>query len=169
MSFAIPRRDSADWGIDYGRRDVFLGVGSEASFILEQFLSLKKHAMTSVSLGSQARLKNEIEELRERYSQPNWDGDDAEPISLIAASSASSFVNMLPDNIFEPDLTPEKSGTISFDWNRGKDQIFSVSATSDRLIFAGILGGERTHGDIPCSNEIPDQIRQILTRYFSRT
>jgi hypothetical protein len=52
----------------------------------------------------------------ERYSVPNWDGYDAEPISAETISAARSFLKMLPTRLGSPDIAPGSDGTIGFEW-----------------------------------------------------
>lgn len=51
--------------------------------------------------------------------EQDWDGYDAYPISKEAGAAAESFLSGLPSNIESPDLTPNASGTITFEWERG--------------------------------------------------
>jgi hypothetical protein len=51
-----------------------------------------------------------------RYSVPNWDGEQAEPILTETIAAARSLLKVLPSILGEPDAAPAADGTIGFEW-----------------------------------------------------
>ncbi|MCY4524691.1 MAG: hypothetical protein OXB84_08135 [Halobacteriovoraceae bacterium] len=156
------------WALGATTRDVASGVGVEAIEILRTLVDLNLHAQKSVTLGTQTRLLNEIESLKTGFSEEGWDGYDALPISPEATNSAMAFAQQLPDAIVTPEITPENDGGVSFDWSNGKDLMFSISVLSRNIIYAGIIGSQKFHGESPFVREIPENVVKVLTDYFSR-
>jgi hypothetical protein len=79
-------------------------------------------------------------------SVPNWDGDQASPVSLealnLAACVAKFFYCYVPSETPAPELIPESDGEVSLSWTRDPNRMFSVSiGNHDKLNYAGRLGG----------------------------
>jgi hypothetical protein len=52
----------------------------------------------------------------DRYSVPNWDGDQAEPILPETVAATRSLLQVLPSNFGEPDIAPAADGTVGLEW-----------------------------------------------------
>jgi hypothetical protein len=52
----------------------------------------------------------------ERYAEPNWDCYGAEPIRPETVETARQFVDMLPDTLGKPHISPGADGTIGLEW-----------------------------------------------------
>lgn len=113
-------------------------------------------------------LKERVEDCVEKCSRVGWDGDDASPISEPSKKTAELFIDLIPENVDIPDIEPENTGNLSFDWNQGKNRILSISVFPGKAVFAGILGSEKLHGEVVIQDEMPEQIDSILVRYFRR-
>lgn len=123
----------------------------------------------SISLGWREILKNEVYELALECSQENWDGEGALPISEYEQKVACCFIDLLPEGIELPFITPENTGDIAFDWDIRKDMTFAVILTEDFAIYAGIFDEERCRGKIRFDyKEIPSPIHKILVKYFEK-
>jgi hypothetical protein len=55
----------------------------------------------------------------EVYDVPNWDGEDAEPITRETVEAARQFNQFLPRELSPPDIAPGADGTIGFEWREG--------------------------------------------------
>jgi len=55
----------------------------------------------------------------ETYHTPNWDGDDAEPITSDTLAAARRFNQRLPRELPPADIAPGADGTIGFEWREG--------------------------------------------------
>ena len=168
MSLALPMPKAPTWSLGATTREAASGVGQEAIEILDALINLNLHAQESVTLGTQTQILNEIESLKGECGEEGWDGYDALPISPDATSSAMAFAQQLPDSIATPEVTPENNGGISFDWTNGDDLILSISILPRNIVYAGIIGSEKIHGETPFVREIPDSVVKVLADYFSR-
>jgi hypothetical protein len=52
----------------------------------------------------------------ERYAQPDWDCYGAEPISRETVDAARRLLDILPDTLGRPHISPGSDGTIGFEW-----------------------------------------------------
>jgi len=132
-------------------------------FYKEDFQSL------SISLGWREILKNEVLELALECSHENWDGEGALPITEYEKKVACRFIDLLPEGIEPPFITPENTGDIAFDWDIRKNMTFAVILTENNAIYAGIFDGDRRRGEIGFNyEEIPIPINDILVKFFGK-
>jgi len=140
---------------------------SEASLGLQ-----KLYEDTVVSLRKSVTwnyLGNVLDTLRETYQEcyeENWDGYNALPISQATYDEAVRFLNALPSWLPIPEIVPEPSGDIGFEWNFGKDRILAASVNgTNHITYAGLLGtGNKAHGTEVFDGSFP----QILVDHISR-
>ena len=52
----------------------------------------------------------------DRYAEANWDCYGAEPISPETVEAARRLLEMLPDTLGKPHISPGSDGTIGFEW-----------------------------------------------------
>ena len=52
----------------------------------------------------------------ERYAEADWDCYGAEPISPETVEAARQLLEMLPDTLGKPHISPGSDGTIGFEW-----------------------------------------------------
>jgi len=107
------------------------------------------------------QLKDRVEEFAEQCSKEGWDGEDAFPISQAAKQTAKLLI---PENAEIPDVEPENTGTFSFDWNRGKNRILSISVFPGKAVFACILGSEKLHGEVVLQDQMPEKLNSLLKK-----
>jgi hypothetical protein len=116
-------------------------------------------------------LGDALEELRATYrecSEQNWDGYDALPISQATYDEAERFLNALPSWVPIPQIVPEPSGDIGFEWNFGKNRIFAASVNgTNHITYAGILGiGNKTHGTEVFDGSFPQAFVNHIRRIY---
>lgn len=143
------------------------GISSESRAIQDLLRSAKEHASKPVSQGWQTFLKDRVQEVSIECAQKGWDGYDANPISKSSKVWALRVIDQLPENVQDPSIVPEPDGELAFEWNLGKDRIFSVTVSGARLIYAGIVGANRRfYGEEKFINELPQSIASTLSNYF---
>jgi|SRR3989304_5378240 len=143
-------------------------VESEAARIAEQKLMEIWEGLDSVFLGWRITLKNDIHTLAAECSYEDWDGEGGFPITYSAVKAAERFIDLLPDSILLPYISPENTGEILFNWSLGKNITLNVIISMDFAIYAGIFGEERINGMTRVLDEMPSVIRTILLRYFRK-
>jgi hypothetical protein len=52
----------------------------------------------------------------EQYSEPNWDGHDAEPITAETLHYARWLLKVIPETFGPPDIAPSADGSIGLEW-----------------------------------------------------
>jgi hypothetical protein len=114
-------------------------------------------------------LGDALDALRETYEEcyeGNWDGYGALPISEATYDEAVRFLNALPSWLPTPEIVPEPSGDIGFEWNFGKNRVLAASVDgTNRITYAGLLGtGNKAHGTEVFDGSIP----QTLVGHVSR-
>lgn len=101
-------------------------------------------------------------------SKENWDGYGALPIRHSAFLDSFEFITSMPSWMPHPEVVPESSGDIGFQWDIGSKKKFAVSFRGDNTIsYAGLLGatsvisGKEVYcGSIP--KVIIESIKRIL-------
>jgi hypothetical protein len=100
-----------------------------------------------VLFGKKASALSQLAELAAECAQQGWDGDTAAGINPNAVLYAEHFVRALPEGIPLPEFTPEPDGSISLDWIRSPNRLFSLSVgNSNRLAYAWLDGADKGHG-----------------------
>ena len=102
----------------------------------------------------------------EECGEENWDGYGAFAVSPAVLFEAIQFICALPQRLPSPEVGPEPTGDIVFEWDYGKNHKFVASVSGTKLIdYAGLFGvGEKTHGTEVFDGSIP----QILIEHISR-
>lgn len=106
--------------------------------------ALEAQERSETLFGAKARSISRIAELVAECQGPGWDGEQAAPLSAIAATSAERFVRALPSDVPLPEFAPEPDGSISLDWIESRHRLFTLSiGANDRLAYAWIDGSDR--------------------------
>lgn len=140
---------------------------SEASQRLQKLyedtvVSLRK----SVTWNYLAHARDALRETYQECYEQNWDGYGARPIPQATYDEAVRFLNAFPSWLPAPEVVPEPNGDIGFEWNFGKNRVFSASVSgTNRITYAGLLGtGNKAHGTEVFDGSIP----QTLVEHISR-
>lgn len=142
------------------------GVSDSSHELSQYVLKIRNHTSQTISLGWRESLNQQLMDIYSRCSEENWDGYDAIPLDRFTVYAASIFIELLPDNIAIPDIVPEPTGEIGFQWSKGKHVTFVASINPEMITFAGLFGTSKIHGEIKFLNELPSAIEKILLDYF---
>jgi len=123
-------------------------------------------AQVQRSVEKKRSLYKDIYRIYRECSEPDWDGYDAIPVSESTFSKAQKLVNLLPINLPLPEVMPEPTGEIAFEWYQDKKHVFVASVGDENVIsYAGLFGNySQTHG----SEYFAERIPALLTSYISR-
>lgn len=143
-----------------------VGVSTPAQELTQYVIKIRNHASQSISLGWREPLNQQLMDVLSKCNLHGWDGYDANPINHFSIYAASRFLDLLPNNIEIPEIVPEPTGEIGFLWTKGKYLTFVVSVNPDKIIYAGLLGASKNHGETKFLNELPYVIERILLDYF---
>jgi hypothetical protein len=125
------------------------------------------HALSNV-MSIQPR-RSSLQELFSVYrecSEENWDGEGAAAVSVRTYQEAIKFLCSLPLTVSAPEVIPEPSGAIAFQWRKGPYFVFVASVNgTQRTSYAGLFGkGTTTYGTEDFSDAIPETIIGNLYR-----
>lgn len=102
------------------------------------------------------------------HRESNWDGENAEPVSLEARSAALKFLKVLPLTIALPELSAEPDGAITLEWYVSSSRTFLVSlSTMKRIDYAGIFDEDtEIHGKVAFKDTIPPIITSNIENLY---
>lgn len=101
-----------------------------------------------------------------KSSEANWDGEDAIAVPRKAYLEAARFLQLLPSNFPTPEIAPDPSGEIGFEWRMGTTRVYLVTLQGMGIItYAGLFGASsETHGRELFMADIPSMIFDHLRR-----
>lgn len=120
----------------------------------------------SITFGQSKReAVNSLNEISKECSKANWDRYGANAVSNDSVNEARHFVELMPSFFPRPQILPEPSGEIGFEWYKDKRLIFVVSFSGKGSIsYAGIFGSNKVHGTEYFSDCIPEVIYENIRR-----
>jgi len=134
--------------------------------ILERDLSEIRKGET---LGRQIDMLQILDNLWEECSAAGWDGYEALPISREVYLEAKKLIMSLPVVSFipMPEIVPEPSGEIAFEWSKGKRRTFIASVGgNNEIVYAGLFGLNKTHGAEYFGDSLPVILIENLRRLY---
>jgi hypothetical protein len=164
MSLALTYDDSPS----YRAYPVNTGRSDDSNKLKEIFVDLLDHFGEPVSVGWPiGEMLDSLSDTYDECSHPNWDGYDALPLTENAYEEARRFIQLLPTTIQHPEIVPEPSGEIGFEWRKGRRRIFAISIDGrNKLTYAGIFGSNKTHGTEYFGDTLPSVIIDNLKRIY---
>lgn len=101
--------------------------------------------------------------------KPDWDNDGADPINEQTFIEAIMLLDQLPSDLPLPDIIPEPTGNVAFEWYKGKRNVYVISVGGNKIIeYAGLFGRHnKTYGAEYFSGELPVLIISHIFRLFS--
>ncbi len=142
------------------------GFSREADYIDREKKSLTEKLLETISFGERERkilllLNASLSECVNK----DWDGYGALPVSVMTYVKALEFLVSLPESIRLPDLTADPDGSVSMEWYRTPEWIFSISINRDgKLDYAAIFGDKKHHGSMHFSGEVDKDILNLIGR-----
>ena len=122
-------------------------ISSEAQTVRRAAGAVADHVERSQALfGGKAAAISQLWALANECAEPAWDGDGALPINQLTVFKAVAFIRALPEVVPLPEFAPEPDGSVSLDWIRSRNRLFSLSVgTSNRLAYAWLDGTDKGH------------------------
>ncbi len=111
--------------------------------------------------------QEQLEEIKQACSFPDWDGYGALPLNETSVRLAEEFIKVAMELYPElpyPELCPEPDGDLGFDWNVNENKL-AVSINSNYLVSYSVVfsNGTRGKGDYPYKqNEINPMIESHI-------
>jgi hypothetical protein len=145
------------------------GVSDKAGIAKQNFKRVIGHYTQTSSGQKLADLYNGLIEVFKDYSESNWDGYGARPISRDAFVEGQRIIDLLSGSPLPlPEILPESGGEIAFEW-RNRDRVFVASVKGNQTIeYAGVFGKyPGTHGLELFAESIPATIVANINRVFT--
>lgn len=103
--------------------------------------------LSQALFGEKAAALTQLWALARDCSEANWDGAGGDPLDVDAVFNTADVVRALPEGIPIPEFAPEPDGSVSLDWIKSRNCIFSLSVgAGPNLTYAWLDGGDRGHG-----------------------
>lgn len=143
-----------------------LGV-STASYGLEMHAQLiRNHTEDAVLFGWKTLLRQDLMAAYLACSKEGWNGYDALPINEQTISAGREFLELLPDNLMPPEVIPEPTGKISFEWRNDVGAILVIAVDAQSIAFAELIGSKKRYGEAQFIAVLPDDMKKPLLDYF---
>lgn len=79
--------------------------------------------------------KKSLKETFSECSEGNWDGYDAEPISIASYREAEKVLTLIPLNFPSPFVVPQPDGGLAFEWSGLENRSFIASFNGQSIIY----------------------------------
>jgi len=118
--------------------------------------------------GEKAAALSQLKLLADECKEDNWDGYGANAIDEGAVFFAARFVRALPEDLPVPEFAAEPEGSISLDWIKARNHMFTVSVAADnRLAYAWLDGTDKGHAVARFDGQsIPAYVESSLRRHL---
>lgn len=142
------------------------GESDVAIFIAEKAREAQQALYRTYTFGhafNEAR--DALMSIKDRTSQPNWDGYGAEPVRGDTIEVACRFLEALPPSLPSPQVGAEPDGDITFEWYKGPRRTLSVSVTATGdLHYAALLGPNKQYGTEAFFGDVPAPVLDLVRR-----
>lgn len=148
------------------------GASPDASRIPSQYVDFVRGFIFGSATGSEriGEPRQEIYDVYNRSRERNWNGQDAEAISLLTAVSAEELLLAIPSHYPTPEIFADPTGAISFEWYRRPKYRLVISIYDNGSIeFAALLGaGNEVYGTARMDDGLPVIIQDNLKLLFTQ-
>lgn len=116
------------------------------------------------------RLFDELEELSVAAQTEDWDNLGSAPLDHDSYQIAKKFILSLPSTLPPPELTVDRDGEVTFDWQSPRGQMLSASLRKDgRLAFACYISKKSRFSSVEDFNDaVPKSIIEGVKKIFAK-
>lgn len=137
-------------------------VGSDAELLRQ----LSRPSDTSWSFMMDERRVDLFQSLEGAFAdarEDDWDGDGSAAADPLSYVYARALLLSLPQWVPNPEVSVDRDGELTADWDFGPRAVFSVSLGRDgTLTYAGLFGTRKSHGVEPFT----DRVQEFLAHYL---
>lgn len=138
-----------------------------AQFVHDEIQRQNRRLRDSAALGMEHVLLEELAEVWQECSQPNWDAYNALPVGRDSLAIAQRLLLALPLGTKLPSIGATPNGHISLEWHHSRRRTLTVTVDEDGdLHYAALLGPGRTCGTEPFFDEVPQVILDLIARVY---
>jgi hypothetical protein len=143
------------------------GESSAAQFVQDEINRQNRHLHNSAALGMEHVLLEELAEVWQECSRPDWDAYNALPVSRDSLAVTQRLLLSLPLGTKLPSIGAIPSGHISLEWHQSRRRSLTVTVDEDGdLHYAALLGPGRVCGTEPFFDEAPQIILDLIARVY---
>jgi hypothetical protein len=115
--------------------------------------------------GEIASLTDALREIAMDCATPDWDGNQATPVSENSIRVAENLIGQLKTMTMLPlpEISPTPNGTLLFDWEKNDAQLVIETSGDEFLTFALLGAGQRIKGRERFVKTLPNVLREVLT------
>lgn len=147
------------------------GVSDESNKLREQDRETQIRELSRALENPFSRIQDaqaKLTEIDRNCCQANWDGRDAAPIPYAAIIEAEHLIAQLPEKYPMPDIIPERTGEVGFEWYIDPYHVLLLSAAGDGYVYyAGLYGfKDADHGSKPLTGKLNKKILSLLDQLY---
>lgn len=146
------------------------GTSVDADRIASKFLDfLCRYTDSATGNKRIAEPRQAIYDVQLKCNEANWGGEEEQPISRESALRAEELLLALPSYLPVPEIFPDPTGAISFEWYRRPKHRLVLSIYPTGIVeFAGLLGvGNEVYGSARLEGGLPNILRSQLRELFT--
>ena len=112
------------------------------------------------------QLYSEVYRVYHECSEQDWDSYDGMPISDKTFFEAIEIIRLLPQDLPLPEVMPEPTGEIAFEWYKDRKHVFVISVGGrERISYAGLFG---SHSETPGFEYFSDRFPRSVINNIQR-
>ena len=104
--------------------------------------------------------KKELKNLLETAGKPDWDGEDADPVTEDVIKAAEKVIDELPGDSGVPEISADPEGNVEFDWHLDNGTMFTVCIGQTGIIV--ISGLHPTKAELTVTAKDKERVPSIL-------
>jgi len=142
-------------------------VSAEGVWLGERLESVRRLLAESHALAGHVRdVFDQLLDLYDECSLPEWDGADAVPVARESLNAAGCFLLSLPRDFPMPEVTADAQGEIHLEWYASPRRILTISFGATALHYAGRFGTSTTRGSEPVAVRVSEPLLYHIRRVF---
>lgn len=143
------------------------GVSDEARFVLKQEFEACERIWQSDTLSNRPLLED-LRELLDECSLPNWDGYGARPLHPDAVNVGSQLIRALPVGTAKPTISADPDGQVSIEWYSSPSRSVSISIAADGVLhYSALMGTASQYGSEVFLGALPKPIAELIDRVLA--
>ena len=88
------------------------------------------------------KYQDKLYEIFKQAGHSNWDNEGSDPVEKKTVSFALKIVGKILEKVSNPEITPDPSGRIDFDWHLDDGTMFTISVGNKKdLVISGLRYG----------------------------
>ena len=141
----------------------FLRMPSTPIYTFQDTQKVTEQTLPCSILNNRKNILDAIESLANEYSEANWDGNGANPVSQSSLKAAKRFVEILSATIEEPDVGVDADGFVYLEWYHDSKNQCLVSFSDDaQHAFCNLVVNNLRHDETYRIDEATELYQKIL-------